>query len=537
MKKIISILAAILLLITAIFACQPKAEAQTTVGTAVQTAVRSEQKIGQGVVNPLTSYQSLDEMLASTPGILMADAPAGATDVSYDTITGGTVSPIAQILFTLNGDSYTYRAAACAEEAKMQDIAGVYEEFDKSEQLTSDANLTDGGTYRLEYTLGSTMGLATWYYGPAACQYSLFTKTGCGTDQKIEEVVDELLNIPGTITQTREIVQSAPKTDTVTGTVVAVGSNQIVINMSNGNTLTFFMSAIKTTAAQPGDEVEIAFSGSITDAPEAVSITVKSAARQIIAGDVVQYDTNGLYVKTTTGNIYGFVLGKSTTITGKAKAVGLDDTVQVTYSGSLLNMPTALTIEILQTAPAPKEEKKIPTDKTLDGWVTEIKTKTFTIVTNNGKYWTFKKDGTTVIDGGYTFQEWANVRVLYDGYASNHPVAREITVLAPPDPTPPDPPTPPVYHSVDGWITVKAGNALSIQTINGRNYDFLLASPHISGDPDSANYAYITYYDANGSSVVTDINYETRLLQEDQPESEPEQNPILMDAGQTAAQS
>ena len=145
--------------------------------TAVQTAVQSEQKIGQGVVNPLTSYGSLDEMLASTPGILMADAPAGATDVSYDTITGGTVSPIAQILFTLNGDSYTYRAASCAEEAKMQDIAGVYEEFDKSEQLTSDANLTDGGAYQLEYSLGSAMGLATWYYGPAACQFSIFTLT------------------------------------------------------------------------------------------------------------------------------------------------------------------------------------------------------------------------------------------------------------------------------------------------------------------------------------------------------------------------
>lgn len=526
MKRLTAMIMMLMLMLSVMVACQPKAEAesiQAAQPVQVEQTVEAELNVGKDTVNPMTHFEGLNAMLAGVPDIRMSDVPIGATEISYDTITGGEVSPIAQIQFTLNGNKYTYRAAACANEetANARDIAGVYEAFGEPESHTADSNENGDGSYRLVWVPGSTKGLATWFYAPTGCQYSLYTETGCGEDQQIEEVVDELMNIDGYTTAIREIVQQAQKTDTVTGVVVAVGSNQIVINLSNGNTLTFLMSRLQSTQAQVGDTVEIQYTGDIVNAPEAQRITIKTAAKQTVAGDVVQIDGTGIYVKTTTGNIYGFTQTKQTKITGKATTVKLDDTVQITYAGSLLNLPSALVVEILKLAPAPQPDpgKKTPKDKTLDGWVTEIRTKTFTIVTNNGRYWTFKKDGSTIVDGSYTFQEWANVRVLYDGYASNKPLAREITVLAPPDPTPPTP-QPVVYHNVEGWITLHAGNALSIQTEHGRQYSFLLGAPNISGDPDSANYAYVTYYDANGAPVVTDITFETRLLQRDKPDTE-----------------
>lgn len=501
MRRIWSVLLALVMVLMVLWACSP-------VGERVAAAEAAT------VVSPMTSYKTLQEMFAAAPGINMMDVPEGATDVSYNTITGGEVSPIAQIEFKYEGDDYTYRAAVCKAEADMKDIAGVYDQLSSQKNVMTDPNLTAGGSYNLQYNEDSALGLATWFYAPTLCQYSLFTTTGCAADQKIEEVVDYLLPIttatdgtPLLLPQTTMTPDSSSVAGTVDGTVVSLLDNEIVINMDNGNTLTFLMSHIVSVDVTTGDQVSIDYSGDILESPEAVTITVTKKVATQVNGTVSQHDSKSFYIKTATGNVYGFLLSDKTVVSGKANAITTDAVVKVSYTGDLVQHPLAITVEIVKAG----SDNDPLVNKTLDGIVTKLTSKSVSIRTNSNHNYTFKRVSTTEYEGKYKLEVGAKIHVTYDGYASKGPDAKIIKVLAPPDPTPPGPTT----HKVTGFITEMAGNMIQISSDEGGDYGFLLGSVKISGDSDCGvgDRATVTYYnESDGTMHATAIYYKKVLL-------------------------
>lgn len=510
MRRIWSVLLVLIMMLTILGACSPESERVAL----AETESESAEQPAATVVSPMTSYNTLQDMFAATPGINMMDVPEGATDVSYATITGGEVSPIAQIEFQLEGNDYTYRAAVCQAEADMKDIAGVHDQLAAQKTVTTDPNSTAGGSYSLQYNEGGTLGLATWFYAPTACQYSLFTTTGCAEDQKIEEVVDFLLPItmatdgtPLMLPQTTLTPESANVAGTVDGTVVSLTDNEIVINMDNGNTLTFLLSNIVSVDVVTGDKVSIDYSGDILESPEAVSITVTTKVGTQVSGSVTQHDNKAVYVKTATGNVYGFLLSDKTVVSGKATTITTDAVVKVTYTGDLVKHPLATAVEIVK----PGTEKDPLVNKTLDGLVTKLSSKSVSIHTNAGHNYKFARVDSTEYEGKYKLEVGAKIKVTYDGYASKGPDAKIIKVLAPPDPTPPGPTT----HKVTGYISEMAGNMIQISSDDGGDYGFLLGSVTITGDSDCGvgDRATVTYYnDTDGTMKATAIFFRKMLV-------------------------
>ncbi|MEG1525314.1 MAG: hypothetical protein RRZ24_09990 [Clostridia bacterium] len=523
MKKIICGFLSTLLVMTMLIGCNSIVSAKesihqaTTDNTETQTHEEANQTTNSAE-NLATKYKNLEELLAANPNIRMSDAPAGATGVAYATI-GLNGQIIAQIAFTFNNDAYLYHAAACEKEADAKDIADISESFQNNQQRLSERNLTNGGVFNLMYSDDDAKGLATWYYAPTACQYSLYTDTGCGSDQKIEEVVDRIMAVPGYDFEPGQM-PAAKIAGTVTGIVASVDGNQIVINLANGNTLVFLMSYLQATQAVLGDEVKIGYSGDVTNHPEAMTIEVTKPAPTAIGGAIAQFDSTSVYVTISTGNVFGFVLDAKTKITGADNKLKNGDVVMVYYQGTLANLPKATEINIVTVA---KDEKKIPMDKTLDGWVTKLGTKSFTIQCNNGKTWTFQKNATSKITGDYPFENACKVVVTYDGYASNSPVAKVITVIAPLDPTPPTP----VYTTVSGTIVSIIDGYLSLTDGTG----YYIMDADISGDLDAGvgDKATVTYCSNGGIFFVVRVVLESvgdspvpRPLVE--PAVEPEEN-------------
>ena len=510
MRKISSILLTLLIVLSILGACSPLSEAAAPAAAEVDAAPQPVANLP----SPMTSYASLKEMLAAAQGINMMDVPVGATNVSYDTITGGEVSPIAQILFQFEGNDYTYRAAVCQTDAAMKDIAGVYDQFAAHKDVVTDPNSTTGGIYGLEYSDGSTLGLATWFYAPTLCQYSLFTTTGCGVDQKIEEVVDYLLPItmavdgtPLMLPQTTMTPDSFNAVGTVEGTVVSLAENAIIINMENGNTLTFLLSNIVSVDVTAGDQVSIDYSGNILEAPEVVAITVTDKVATQISGVVTQHDNKMVYVKTATGNVYGFLLTDKTLVSGKATVITTNAEVKVTYTGDILTHPIVTVVEIVKAG----SDNDPLVNKTLDGRVTQLSSKTVYIHTNSGHNYKFQRVSSTEYLGKYSLEVGAKIKVTYDGYASKAPEAKIINVLAPPDPTPPGPKT----HKATGYIESMAGNMIEIHGDDGRDYGFLLGKVKISGDSDCGvgDRATVTYYlEHDGTMTATSIFFRKTLL-------------------------
>lgn len=510
MRKICSVLMTLLIVLSVLGACTTLSGAAAPVPAEVDAAPQPVANLP----SPMTNYASLQAMLAATPGINMKDAPAGATNVSYDTITGGDVSPIAQIIFQYEGHDYTYRAAVCLTESAMKDIAGVYDQFSAHKDVVTDANLTAGGTYSLDYSDGTTLGLATWYYAPTQCQYSLFTTTGSGPDQQIEEIVDYLLPIttavdgtPLMLPQTTMTPDSFNAVGTVEGTVVSLGDNAIIINMDNGNTLSFVLSNIVTVDVMPGDQVSIDYSGDILDTPEAVTVTVTAKVAAQISGVVTQHDAKMVYVKTATGNVFAFLLTDKTLVSGKATVITTNAEVKVTYTGDILTHPVVTAIEIVKAG----SDNDPLVNKTLDGRVTQLTTKTVYIHTNSGHTYKFQRVSSTEYLGKYPLEVGAKIRVTYDGYASKAPDAKIINVLAPPDPTPPGPKT----YKATGYIEAMDGNMISILGDDGKEYGFLLGKVKITGDSDCGvgDRATVTYYlEHDGTKTATTIFFKKTLL-------------------------
>ena len=123
---------------------------------------------GTALPNPVVEVESAADFEALGVKI---DAPEGATDVSYRIIG----DKLAEITFTLDGVTYTYRSANTGTE---EDISGVYTEFEERSDIA-----VDGADWYAIININTNKdagALATWQYLPV--QFSLYTKDKADTD-------------------------------------------------------------------------------------------------------------------------------------------------------------------------------------------------------------------------------------------------------------------------------------------------------------------------------------------------------------------
>ena len=180
MKKVLSIVIA-LVLIFVFASCKKAVSESAAAATPGQTTNSPEASISPEpaaqIPNPIVEVDGSADF--ASLGFIIT--PYQTADRVQYSIIGGTV---AQIVFTLVGETYTYRAAKTTE-----DISGVYEAFDESQPFD-----LEGPDFTLNIAVktingGANGALAEWTYEDV--RYSFYTPDP--TD--FEEMTDVLLPI------------------------------------------------------------------------------------------------------------------------------------------------------------------------------------------------------------------------------------------------------------------------------------------------------------------------------------------------------
>ena len=176
MKKILYIIMA-LALIFAFASCQKAVEDQATPVESATLAPEATPEPAVEIPNPIVEVEDSTDFYDL--GFIITPHQQ-ADEVSYS-IIGGTV---AQIIFTLDGQTFTYRGAITTEE-----ISGVYETFDESRPFD-----LEGPDFTLNIGVrtingGANGALAEWTYEDT--RYSFYTPDPSDYD----EITDVLLPI------------------------------------------------------------------------------------------------------------------------------------------------------------------------------------------------------------------------------------------------------------------------------------------------------------------------------------------------------
>ena len=299
----------------------------------------------------------------------------------------------------------------------------------------------------------------------------------------------------------------------ISGTVLAVGENDITVQMDNGNTFNFVMNRIDETIAQTGDEVSVYYLGDLTNCPEAMVINVtKVDPVQSITGTVLQHDASTVFIEIGSSDVLGFSLTKDTNITGVSDIIMAGDTVDITFDGDLLSNPVATQIEVLTVGASNRkddtEETSNTVNKHLNGTIFDVSSSKLVLKTSTEKTYTFRLTADTkyVFSNGISaLRKGLRVRITYDGFASKNPNAKEVEVVSSISPTP----THSSKHTtftVSGIVESFGGMWLSLS--NGYGFDVSYASYGGSGKRVPGEYATVTYYHADGIRYATKIVFE-----------------------------
>ena len=182
MKQILSIIIA-LVLIFAFASCKKLVDEQAAATPAQTTAAAPEStpEAQAEIPNPIVEVEGSADF--SDLGFIITPHQQ-ADDVSYSIIGG----KVAQIIFTLDGQTFTYRGAMTAE-----DISGVYETFDP---LPQSMELEGPGfvvTLEVETIDGGAKGaLAQWSYEDV--RYSFYTPDPTDFDQLTDVLLPIMYN-------------------------------------------------------------------------------------------------------------------------------------------------------------------------------------------------------------------------------------------------------------------------------------------------------------------------------------------------------
>ena len=291
----------------------------------------------------------------------------------------------------------------------------------------------------------------------------------------------------------------------MSGTVVEVAENQIVVSDTKGNTIVFTMTYIQDTEAKAGDEVTISYIGDVLDCPEAVSIQItKDVNIPMITGTVIRIFADEIFVEVQSTQVFGFYSHKDSFTLEGVTELAVGDYGNVYYTGSLLDGPTAYKFEVLTPTKDRSETDSNTPDASLEnkhltGVVTSLSSSSISILTSKNRTWTFKRSSASSISGKYNLEVGASVRITYDGYASNHPLAKAIKVTAAPDPTP-------KTHKTSGVVQYFGGMELGLD--NGFSCDCAYAKISGDGNREPGDYATVTYYTQDGRNYATYIRFD-----------------------------
>jgi len=180
MKKILSILIA-LVLIFAFASCKKLADEQAQSTAPAESATIAPEATPETQVeipNPIVEVEGAADF--SDLGFIIT--PHQQADTASYSIIGGKV---AQIIFTLNGQTYTYRGAVTTE-----DISGVYETFDPNPESL----YLEGPGFKVDLVVKTISGgekgaVAEWSYEDV--RYSFYTPDPTNFD----DLTDVLLPI------------------------------------------------------------------------------------------------------------------------------------------------------------------------------------------------------------------------------------------------------------------------------------------------------------------------------------------------------
>lgn len=180
MKKILSIVVA-LVLIFVFASCKKLADEQAQSTNPAESATAAPEAMPEPQVeipSPIVEVEGAADF--SALGFVITPHQQ-AKDVSYSIIGG----EVAQIIFTLNGQTFTYRGAVTAE-----DISGVYEAFDPDPQSLDLEGPGFTVTIAVKTIDGGAKGaLAEWSY--ADVRYSFYTPDSTNFD----DITDVILPI------------------------------------------------------------------------------------------------------------------------------------------------------------------------------------------------------------------------------------------------------------------------------------------------------------------------------------------------------
>ena len=310
----------------------------------------------------------------------------------------------------------------------------------------------------------------------------------------------------------------------VSGTVISVSSASFSLKMANGNTIQFPLTGSAATAIKEGSEVTVEYTGDILSTPQIQEITVTKEApaatpapeSDLVAGTVTDVKDSSVSVKVSESATYTFRLSLATEYSFAGDPVvppvAAGDSVQVKYSGTLQNSPSALEIEVLvasgnrsktsSSSHSSSSDSDNQTNKKLTGIVTSLADSKVTIRTDNGRSWSFRIVSSTRVSGSYNLEVGSRIRVTYDGYASNSPKAKAINVIAPAGSNPSPSPSPKT-KTVTGTITSFDGTMMRLS--NGFGC-YTGEATFIDGPVHPTDVVKITYYN-DGVNVATRIKY------------------------------
>ncbi len=161
MKKLLILLFA-LILCFGFAACSPSEQTQ-------ETEQEQQDLSSTQLPNPMTQFETFEELVAAVPDITLFDAPNGSAQLEYFSIDAD--SMIAEIRFAFIEDYYYLRATACESKEAIQDISGIYEERGESKTFTTPIGV--------EYSIVSAgdFTIIDWYIDEYKTQYNMTVQT------------------------------------------------------------------------------------------------------------------------------------------------------------------------------------------------------------------------------------------------------------------------------------------------------------------------------------------------------------------------
>lgn len=212
----------------------------------------------------------------------------------------------------------------------------------------------------------------------------------------------------------------------LTGVVLYRDKENIVLSV-DGATVSVPAAYVSDVMLGPGDIATLSYKGMIAYQPQFSSVqkTGSSVVSNTVFGEVSGIEDDVLHVHIESGELYSFELDKRTVFHGAdGDSFRAGDPVMVVFDGKLAGEPRALDVTMLILDGAPT-----PLNRSLEGVVSALDDKQITLIADDNASYTFLRNFATEVIEPPPLKAGARVRVTFDGYAAQSPLAKEIEVI------------------------------------------------------------------------------------------------------------